>query len=200
MSHGAYFNFLNQYIRNAREIGAIGPDSPACVDRLLKSIPFGSARLIVEFGAASGAVTREILRRKRPWTQLICFEKNAFFYDALRKTLSGRNVFIVPDDVFDAVSVLSSRFGLPERSADCIISTLPCSSMEFADLLVKTILPLLKDKGVFVQYMHTVSVLKGFRLRPILDRYFDRIESDVVIRSIPPALIYTCRMGHGAAN
>lgn len=200
MSHNAYFNFLSQYVRNAREIGSIVPDSPACVDRLLRSVPFVSAKLIVEFGAASGAVTRAILRRKTPSTNLICFEKNALFYDALRRTLSGRNVSIVPDDVFDAAQVLSFRFGIPERSADCIISTLPCSSIRFVELLDKAVLPLLKDEGVFVQYMHTVSVLKGFRLRPILGRYFDRIESDVVIRSIQPALIYTCRRGHRAAN
>ncbi len=193
MSYNAYFNFLSQYMRNAREIGAIVPDSPACVNRLLRSVPLGSAKLIVEFGAASGAVTREILRRKNLSANLICFEKNALFYDTLRKTLSGHNVFIVSDDVFDAAQVLSSRFGIPERSADCIISTLPCSSMRFADLLDKAVLPILKDEGVFVQYMHTVSVLKGFRLRPILGHYFDRIDSDVVIRSIPPAFIYTCR-------
>jgi phospholipid N-methyltransferase len=200
MSHSAYFNFLSQYMRNAREIGAIVPDSPACVNRLLRSVPFGSAKLIVEFGAASGAVTREILRRKILSTNLICFEKNAAFYNNLRKTLSGRNVFIVSDDVFDAAQVLSSRFGIPERSADCIISTLPCSSMPFAELLDEVVLPLLTEDGFFVQYMHTVSVLKGFRLRPILGQYFDRIESDVVIRSIPPALIYTCRMGRRRAN
>ncbi len=200
MSHSAYFNFLSQYVRNAREIGAIVPDSPACVNRLLKSVPFGSAKLIVEFGAASGAVTRDILRRKKPSTNLICFEKNALFYDTLRKTFSGRNVSIVPDDVFNAAHVLSSRFHIPERSADCIISTLPCSSMQFAELLDKAVLPLLKDEGVFVQYMHTVSVLKGFRLRPILVQYFDKVDSDIVIRSIPPAFIYTCRMGHRAAN
>ncbi len=200
MSSYAFFDFLNQYVRNAREIGAIGPDSAACVNMLLKSVPFGSARLIVEFGAASGAVTREILRRMDPASSLFCFEKNPFFYDALRRRFSGRNVFIIPDDVFDATPVLSSRFHIPKRSADCIISTLPCSSMQFSGLLEKAVIPLLADEGVFVQYMHTVSVLKGFRLRPILGQYFARIESDVVIRSIPPAIVYTCHIGPLGAN
>lgn len=195
MSHSAYLNFLSQYVRNAKEIGAIGPDSVACVNGLLKSVHFESTELIVEFGAASGTVTREILRRKIPACSLICFEKNALFYDNLRKTFLGRNVFIVPDDVFDAARVLSSRFGIPKRSVDCIISTLPCSSMRFAELLNKAVLPLLNEEGIFVQYMHTVSVLKGFRLRPILGRLFSRVESQIVFLNIPPALIYTCRRG-----
>ncbi|MGE5173834.1 MAG: class I SAM-dependent methyltransferase [Betaproteobacteria bacterium] len=194
MSHSAYLNFLKQYVRNGKEIGAIGPDSVACVNGLLKSVHFESAKLIVEFGAASGTVTREILQRKNPACSLICFEKNALFYDNLRKAFLGRNVFIVPDDVFDATHVLSSRFGIPKRSVDCIISTLPCSSMRFAELLNKAVLPLLNEEGVFIQYMHTVSVLKGFRLRPILGRLFRRVESEIVFRNIPPALIYTCRM------
>ncbi len=193
MSHSVYLSFLSQYVRNAREIGAIVPDSVACVNRLLKSVPVGSAKLIVEFGAASGAVTREILRRKNPASSLICFEKNALFYDNLRKTLSGRDVFIVSDDAYDAAHVLSSRFGIPGRGVDCIISTLPCSSMRFVELLNKAVIPLLNEEGVFIQYMHTVSVLKGFRLRPILSRYFSRIDSNVVLRNFPPVLIYTCR-------
>ncbi len=193
MSHSVYFSFLSQYVRNAREIGAIVPDSVACVNRLLKSVPIESAKLIVEFGAASGTVTREILRRKNLSSSLICFEKNALFYDNLRKALSGRDVFIVSDDVYDAARVLSSRFGIPKRSVDCIISTLPCSSMRFVELLNEAVIPLLNEEGVFIQYMHTVSVLKGFRLRPILGRYFSRIDSNVVLRNFPPVLIYACR-------
>ncbi len=193
MGHRVYFNFLSQYVRNAREIGAIVPDSVVCVNRLLKAVPVESARLIVEFGAASGTVTREILRRKSPLSRLICFEKNHLFYDNLRMALSGRDVSIVSDDVYDAARVLSSCFDIPERSVDCIISTLPCSSMRFTELLNKAVIPLLNEEGVFIQYMYTVSFLKGFRLRPILSRYFSRIDSNVVLRNFPPALIYTCR-------
>lgn len=194
ISYSVYLKFLSQYLRKPREVGSIGPDSNTCVNGLLKSVQFESARIIIEFGSGSGAVTREILCRKSPESLLICFEKNAAFYKNLRMTILGRDVFIVPDDVFDAAHVLSSRFGIPERSVDCIISTLPCSSMRFNELLNKAILPLLNEQGVFIQYMHIPSVLKGFRLRPILSQLFSRIESDIVFLNIPPVLIYTCRM------
>lgn len=193
MPHNVYLKFLNQYVQKAREVGAIAPDSRACVNGLLESVQFGSARVIIEFGSASGSVTREILRRKRRESILVCFEKNAVFYRDLRKTIRGRNVFIVHADVFDASRVLSSRFGIMGRSVDCIISTLPCSSMRFSALLNKAVLPLLNEQGAFVQYMHILSVLKGFRLRPILSQLFSRIESDIVFLNIPPVLIYTCR-------
>ncbi len=189
-----YFNFWNEYLRNFREIGTIGPDSAGCVNGLLKAVPFESAELILEYGAASGSVTREILKRKNPASTLICFEKNHTFYNLLGKTVRGRNVFVVNDDVFNAANILSSRFEITDGGVDCIISTLPCSSMQFGELLQKSVLPLLKEDGIFVQYMHTVSALKGFRLRPVLRKYFSRIDSDFVFFNIPPALVYTCRM------
>ncbi len=194
ITENVFFNFLYEYVRNFREIGSIGPDSAVCVNILLKSIPFESAELILEYGAGSGAVTMEILRRKKPKCTLICFEKNNTFYHLLRKTVTGRNVFVVHDDVFNSANILLSRFGIPSGSLDCIISTLPCSSMQFSELLQKSVLPLLKENGIFIQYMHTVSALKGFRLRPVLRKYFSRIDSDFVFFNIPPALVYTCRM------
>lgn len=190
-----FLNFLNEYIRNFREIGSIGPDSPICANLLLKSIPFDSAALILEYGAGSGAVTMEILRRKKPKCTLICFEKNNTFYHLLRRTISGRNVFIIHDDVFNSTNVLWSRFGIPSGNVDCIVSTLPCSSLKFDELLRQEVLPLLKDDGLFIQYMYTVTTLKGFRLQPILQKYFSRVDSDFVFFNLPPALIYTCR-GH----
>jgi phospholipid N-methyltransferase len=189
-----YFKFLSQYMRNVREVGSVSPDSSACIDGLLKSVHFDATNLIVEFGSGSGAVTREILCRKSPESLLICFEKNTVFYNDLRTSVPGRGVFVVPDDVFNASHVLSSRFGIPERSVDCIISTLPCSSIRFNELLNNVILPMLNDDGVFIQYMHVVSVLKGFRLRPILGQSFSRIESNIIFMNVPPVLVYTCRM------
>lgn len=198
ITENVFFNFLNEYVRNTREIGSIGPDSSVCVDILLKSIPFDSAELILEYGAGSGAVTMEILKRKNPRSTLICFERNNTFYRRLRKTVTGRNVFIVHDDVFNSANILLTQFGIPSGSLDCIISTLPCSSLKFDELLQKAVLPLLKEDGIFIQYMYTVSTLKGFRLQPVLQKYFSQIDSDFVFFNLPPALIYTCR-GHAKA-
>ncbi|MDA8090220.1 MAG: hypothetical protein M0Z61_08390 [Nitrospiraceae bacterium] len=196
MPYNVHFKFLGQYMRKIREVGSIAPDSGACVNGLLKSVKFKSAKVIIEFGSGSGAVTREILRRKRPDAVLICFEKNTAFYDHLRKTITGRNVFIILADVFDAAHVLASRFDISARSVDYIISTLPCSFMRINELLIKAVCPLLNERGAFIQYMHVPSVLKGFRLRPILSKRFSRIESDIVFSNIPPVFIYTCRTGN----
>jgi phospholipid N-methyltransferase len=178
--------------KNIRQIGTIAPDSAACVKGLLKAVPFRTADIILEFGSASGAVSHEILRRKKSNSKLFCFEKNPLFCRHLGKTINRKDAFIVNEDVFHATRVLSSRFSLKERSVDCIISTLPCSLIEIEKLMRVSVLPLLKEKGVFIQYMYTASILKGFRLMPTLRKYFNRIESDLVLLNIPPVVIYSC--------
>jgi phospholipid N-methyltransferase len=188
------FKFLNQSIRHFKEIGAIAPDSPPCIDTLVNTIPFASAELIVEYGAGSGAVTCEILRRKEPESTFICFEKNNSFYNFLRKNVAGPNFFIIHDDVFNSRNILFLKFGLHLGSVDCIISTLPWSLLKFDDLLKNVVIPLLKDDGIFIQYMYTSSVLKGDVLRPILDRYFSKIDFEFVFFNIPPVLVYACRV------
>ncbi|MHB8336097.1 MAG: class I SAM-dependent methyltransferase [Ignavibacteriaceae bacterium] len=192
------FNFLNQSVRNFKEIGSIAPDSPTCINSLVNPIPFDSAELILEYGAGSGAVTSEILKRKEPESTFISFEKNKIFYNLLQKNVKGKNVFIVNEDVFNSRNILLLRFGLQGGSVDCIISTLPWSSLKFEELLRKEVLPLLKEGGIFIQYMHTLSVLKGIMLRPILKKYFNQINLKFVFFNIPPALIYTCQAPYEA--
>jgi phospholipid N-methyltransferase len=183
---------FGEYCRNLREIGSVVPDSRTCVDALLRLVPFTRARVIVEFGAASGAVTREIVRRKRADTLFVSFEKNLRLYAALKDAVSGKNVFLVREDAFDCRKVLADRFGISDRGVDCIVSTLPCSSLDFDDLVRRSVLPALAGSGRFIQYMHTLSLLKGFSLKRRLDRYFARSYPDFVLCNLPPALVYTC--------
>ena len=79
-----------------------------------------------------------------------------------------------------------------KKNVDSIVSALPWSSLKFEELLMNEVLPLLKDGGLFIQYMHTLSVLKGIMLRPILQKYFTQIDLEFVFFNIPPALVYTC--------
>lgn len=187
----AYLTFLKEYCRNYRQIGAIAPDSRPCVNAMFRYVPFRTANLILEFGAASGAVTRRILLRKRPDAVLVSFEKNPSFYRLLNKNVSGDNFFPVQEDVFDSARVLG-QIGLSGFPVDCVISTLPCSFLDFEGLLEHAVLPLLAPGGVFVQYLYSLSTLRGYRLSPRLRNYFENIHSRFVLLNLPPVLIYSC--------
>jgi phospholipid N-methyltransferase len=188
--------FFKEYCRDAKGIGAFMPDSKTCVDSLLRQVPFATAEVIMEFGAASGAVTREIIKRKQPETLFISFEKNANLYEPLKESVWGENFFLLNEDVFDCVKVLNDIFGIKGKSVDCIVSTLPCSCLDFDRLIRQSVLPILKEKGDFVQYMHTLSLLKGFSLEKSLMNYFPHMHPDLVLLNVPPALVYACHAAH----
>jgi phospholipid N-methyltransferase len=185
-SGNTYTTFLGEYLKNVKQIGSIVPDSNRCLRSLLRYVPFDAANSIVEFGSGSGTVTREIIRRKRRETPLYCFEKNDRFHDRLNGKLHAENVHLFKDDAFNSYGVLS-------RKVDCIISTLPCSCLNFYKLLRRSVLPMLAENGVFVQYMHTLSTLKGFRVKPYLQKCFEEVSTDLVFMNVPPALVYSCR-------
>lgn len=191
MAINSNLSFFKEYIRNKRDTGSLVQDSAVLVNALLKHAPFGSARLILEYGPASGAVTMEIIKRMNAKAVLICVEKNRHFYRELVKNVSRKNVFLVHDDAFRWVQHLAGTREMRVRDVDCIISTLPCSSMDFEAFLRISVLPMLKEGGVFVQYMHTISFLKGFRLRPILERHFAAVDSEFVFSNVPPTIVYT---------
>ena len=186
-------SFLKEYLKNNRETGSIVPDSAALVDALLEHAPFRSARVILEYGPASGAVTRQIIGRKAARTSLVCVEKNRRFYEELVNKVSGKDVFIVNDDALRWARHSAGSCGIRSGEVDCIISTLPCSSIDFEALLRASVLPLLRKGGVFIQYMHTVSFFKGFRLRPVLEKHFAAVSSRLVLANVPPTLVYTSR-------
>jgi phospholipid N-methyltransferase len=188
----SYAIFLKEYFKNYREIGSVVPDSRRCLDALLKNVPFDNVNTIIEFGAASGALTREIIRRKKKGAALLAFEKNPVFFAGLQKKLAGEDVFLLNASVFESVAILTGKFGFSLSGVDCIVSTLPCSNIDVNNLLRECVVPLLNPRGVFIQYMHVISLLKGFHLRRILATYFHTILPSVVIGNIPPVIIYNC--------
>jgi phospholipid N-methyltransferase len=191
-----YLRFLREGFRDLKAIGSVAPDSKRCVDSLLSRVPFDTAEVILEFGAATGTVTREIIRRKRPETRFFPFEKNPRLHAALLETLRGENVHPILGDVFDGPQLLREQYGIRANGVDCIVSTLPCSLLDFDGLMKRTVVPLLSGRGQFVQYGYVVSVFRGFRLGRLLGQYFDRTHSDLVLMNLPPALVYTCQAQH----
>lgn len=175
-------------------------DSSATVNAFCDPIPFDSAKVIVEFGPGTGAITRELIRRKHKNTQLICFEKNPTLYESLVKTVSGENLFILNADVFSSRAILSEKFDLQQGQIDCIVSSLPCAFMPCEELIEHVVTPLLKEKannvhsgeGLFVTYQYLLSRLTNHNLASILDKYFQSITTKQVWSNLPPAIILSC--------
>ena len=129
---------------------------------------------------------------------MLCFEKNPYFFRELDKNIRGPNVVFSEGNVLTAERFLQGH-GVQPGTVDCIISTLPCSNLDYERVLKGSVIPWLKPGGLFVQYMHVLSYLKGFNVARLLSNYFSGIEADLVIMNIPPAIVYNCRHGMNAS-
>ena len=186
-------SFLREYIKNPKEIGSITADSSRCVDIMLDAVDFRRANVLIEYGSGTGAVTREILQRMNTHARLLSFEKNPGLFRATLAGLNSRQLCAFNRDIFTCSGVFQD-LGLDGHFADCIISTLPCSTIDCHKLIEYHVLPYLQADAVFIQYMHMLSVIKGFRLLPILNRYFGLVKRKAVWRNLPPAFVYICRL------
>lgn len=184
--------FWKGYLNDPMTVGSVAPDSRWCVDALLHRSGIAEANTILEYGSASGSVTREIIARKKPSAVLVCVEKDESFAEHLRQSPWMNNAIVVSEDVLSCDHVLRMN-GVRNNSVECIISTLPCTNIPFDTLLRTRVLPYLKRDGIFVQYMHTISFFRGMFPRRYLEPYFHDVRSTVVTMNLPPVVVYTCK-------
>ncbi|MDE6424718.1 MAG: hypothetical protein K2K89_01065 [Ruminococcus sp.] len=78
-------NFLLEYLRHPRKIGAVAPSGNNLARKMMKPIDFKSAQVIVEYGSGTGSFTRELVIRRKPDTVLILIEQNERFCHELEK-------------------------------------------------------------------------------------------------------------------
>ncbi len=182
--------FWRGYLTDPLTVASVAPDSRWCVDALLRHSNVDTADVILEFGSASGSVTRQIVARKKPSALLICVEMHAPFVYWLTRSIKHDRCRIVYQDIFDSDRGLR-QLGIEDHNVDCIISTLPCTNIPFDRLIRERVRPYLKPDGVFVQYMHVLSYLRGMFPRRILETHFQHVISEVVSLNLPPAVVYS---------
>src|SRR3974377_115511 len=86
----SYALFLREYMRNPRATASVCPSSPALSRRMAESIDFRRARTVVELGAGTGAVTREILGRLPRTGRLFAVDNNPRFVEHLTQRVAAR--------------------------------------------------------------------------------------------------------------
>src|SRR3989344_6176050 len=90
-------DFFVQFIKNAKKIGALAPSSPFLANKMVRQADFRNAKVIVEFGAGTGSITKHILRKKSPEKTFLIFEPNPKFFSLLDSLYSSNNVHIIQD-------------------------------------------------------------------------------------------------------
>ncbi len=164
-------------------VAAVTPSSRYLVDRTVKAMNLAHAKVIVEYGAARGVMTRKILEKMRPDAKLIAIEFNADLYKELTD-LQDPRMIPVHGDVREIEKILA-KHGL--HGADVIVSGVPFaffSGRGRHELLTKTS-ALLNPGGRFVAYQVTTHLI------PMLPDYFSKVDTQFEVRNMPPHFVFT---------
>jgi phospholipid N-methyltransferase len=198
-----YGLFLSQALRSLPVTASLFPSSRFLASALLRPIDFSAARVIVELGVGTGAITKEILRRLRPNAVLLGVDLNpAFVHHVGRATQDPRFIPILGEA--ERLGSLLSRHGIIQ--ADAIVSSLGLTGMrpsQRSTIMMQAAAHLTRD-GVLTQYQYLHANgepnwasslgLMRFPEKEFLKAHFRLVDSERVIWKLPPATVYTCRV------
>lgn len=178
--------FARNFLKHPRMLGSIIPSSAFLMNRVLKQIDWGRAKIFVEFGPGVGNFTSEILKRMRKDANLIVFETNAEFADFLRKSINDPRLHIVHGS---AAQIRTKIQLLGLKHADYVLSGIPFSTMpsEARDEILVATRSALCPNGALLVYQFSPSVF------PHLQSAFARIERDFELLNVLPAHLFYCR-------
>jgi len=185
-------NFLSEFARDHKVIGAVAPSSPFLVKELLAGLDLESKKVIVEYGPGTGSITKEVLPRVAPGARYAAIELNEKMARSFRASFPGVELF---EGSAETLPEVLGAMGEPH--ADCIISGLPWTffSDELQDRILDTTCAGLKDGGTFTafSYLHGLLLPQGQRFRKQLDSRFRNVSrSSLEFRNLPPAFVYWC--------
>ena len=164
-------------------VAAVTPSSRFLVERTVKAMDLENAKVIVEYGAARGVMTKRILEKMRPDAKLLAIEFNAALYEELKKVDDPR-MTATRGDVREIEKILTAH-GL--SGADVVVSGVPFaffSGRGRHELLMKTS-ALLNPGGRFVAYQVTTHLI------PMLKDYFSNVDIQFEVRNMPPHFVFT---------
>jgi phospholipid N-methyltransferase len=177
--------FLRAFLKRGNQNGSLTPSSIFLCRKMISTINFMKAQYIVELGPGEGVITREIIKKMRPRTQLFLFEPNKDFVAKFLQYNDPRIHVIAESAEF--LGKYLHMHGV--EKVDYIISSLPLTL--FQDDLKERVLEesrkVLSPGGIYMQYQYMTTALDLLRTK------FRKIKVGFVPLNIPPAFVYTCQ-------
>ncbi len=166
-----------------KSVASITPSGKYLVERVSRAMDLRRCRVVVEYGAAAGVITRNILARLPASGRLVAVELNERLFNELR-VLRDPRLTVVQDDVRQIRRILDSA-GV--AGADAIVSGVPFSMFRPRarhELLSATV-EALNPGGRFVAYQVTPHLVS------LLEDYFEPVRTEFELRNFPPHFVFT---------
>ena len=191
--------FASQALSDFQATAAIAPSSRFLAEAMVEPLPLAYANVVAEFGPGTGVMTRGLLDVLPRHAKLLSFEVNPKFVNYLRNHMHDPRLEVLACGAEEAADELRRR---GHRRVDAVLSSLGLTLMDQQTVarMFRELRPMLDDHSVFTQfqYVHRVRIEDGrpsyFDARHILRRYFQSVERRMIIRNLPPAFVYECRL------
>lgn len=182
-----FSNFIKQYFKNPRTVGAVAPSSEKLAYKMVEDINFLNASCIVEYGPGTGVFTEKILNKKKDSTIFIAIEYNKDFYEILNDKFKGEKNFILINGSAENLKEYLNKYNIDK--VDYIVSGLPFASLTdtMSNGVLKVTKEILKDRGEFITFQYTLFKMKLFK------SYFSKIKRKKVLLNLPPAYVLKCK-------
>lgn len=194
--------FTSEALENFQRTGAIVPSSRYLAQAMLEPLPLRRAKVVVELGPGTGAMTQGILAQLPRDATLLAFEINPRFFQFLKQRFPDPRLALVNGSA-ESVGAELRRRGL--QRVDAAVSSLGITFMsnEQRHGVLSGLAPFLDESSVFTQYHYIHMVLTRhwvengrlhrFDAVELLQQYFRTIERKFVWRNVPPAYVFICR-------
>ncbi len=169
-------------VKNIKQVGSIFASSSFLAKKIVKEIDFTKNIHVLELGAGTGVITKEILNRMSADSVLYSYENN----ENLIKTLEdiGDKRLIIKGECVSTLDTLEDNY------FDIVISSLPLANLtnEFKNKIYKDIRSKLKESGTYLQYQYSLMDYKD------IEKLFSNCKLDFCLFNLPPAFIYNVKM------
>jgi phosphatidylethanolamine/phosphatidyl-N-methylethanolamine N-methyltransferase len=188
-----YRDFLAQFVKNPRAIGAIAPSSNGLSRRISDLVDWNNVTTVLEYGPGTGVLTQHILNRLQPHQRFVAIEINDRFARMLRERFPLLTLY--EENVVNVKSVCDAE-GI--EGVDAILSGLPWASFsdEEQDRCLDATMSVLREGGQFMTFAYLQGLLlpSAARFRKKLKRYFRQVRlCRPVWANLHPASVYDCR-------
>ncbi len=160
--------FWQRSIKNPRQVCSLFPSSPFVGRAMTTALGDRTESHIIELGAGTGAVTKQLIRNGVQPEKLTLIEIDGHLGGHLRRRFPGTDVVIGSAE--DLAKLWQERNG---GSVGAIVSTLPMRlfSKKVIYLVMKNSLEVLVDGGMFIQFTYRQNspvpprVVKALRMK-----------------------------------
>jgi phosphatidylethanolamine/phosphatidyl-N-methylethanolamine N-methyltransferase len=175
--------FLQEWVNDPRQIGAIAPSSKNLAAAMARWLPPEPNSYVLELGPGTGAVTQALLQRGHAPDRLVAIEKSPKMAEHLRERFPDTH--IVTGDALDLVELLKLQVNQSNNIA-VVFSSLPMMNFEpeAAARLAQSIRAVLRPKGRLVQYSYHIGTRQ-----PKAPAHFRFVDAEWVLLNLPPARV-----------